>query len=74
MTVTTLSSREFDEDASRAMKAALNGPVFITDHGCPTHVVLTMQEYQHLIGGQLTLIEALAQPDAADFDFDLPRL
>jgi hypothetical protein len=74
MTVTTLSSREFDEDASRATKAALNGPVFITDHGRPTHVVLTMQEYQHLTGGQMTLIKALAQPDAADFEFDPPRV
>jgi PHD/YefM family antitoxin component YafN of YafNO toxin-antitoxin module len=46
------------------------GPVFITDRGHPTHVLLTMQEYQHLLGGRLTLIESLAQPDAADFDFD----
>jgi hypothetical protein len=38
----------------------------------PTRVLLTMQEYQHLTGGQMTLIEALAQPDA-DFDFDPPR-
>jgi hypothetical protein len=33
-----------------------------------------MQEYQRLTGGQMTLIEALAQPDAADFDFDPPRV
>lgn len=31
--ITTLSSREFNQDASRAKKAALNGPVFITDRG-----------------------------------------
>ena len=74
MAVTTLSSREFDQDARRASKAAQNGPVFITDRGRPTHVVLTMQEYQHLTGGQMTLIEALAQPGAADFDFDPPRV
>lgn len=74
MTVTTLSSREFNQDTSRATKAARNGPVFITDRGRPTHVVLTMQEYQHLTGGQMTLIEALAQPDAADFDFDPQRV
>jgi hypothetical protein len=70
VTVTTLSSHEFDEDASRAMKAAQNGTVFVTDRGHPTHVVLTMQEYQHIIGGQTTLLEALAQLDVADFDFD----
>jgi hypothetical protein len=56
------------------MKAAQNGPVFIADRGqVTTNVLLTMHDYQHLIGGQTTLIEALAQPDAADFDFDPPR-
>jgi PHD/YefM family antitoxin component YafN of YafNO toxin-antitoxin module len=74
MTVTTLSSREFNQDTSRAKKAAQNGPVFITDRGRPAHVLLTMQEYQRLTGGQMTLIEALAQPDAADVDFDPPRV
>ena len=74
MTVTTLSSREFNQDTSRATKAAQNAPVSITDRGLPSHVVLTIQEYQHLTGGQMTLIEALAQPDAADSDFDPPRV
>jgi PHD/YefM family antitoxin component YafN of YafNO toxin-antitoxin module len=74
MTVTTLSSREFNQDTSRAKKAAQNGPVFITDRGRPAHVLLTMQEYQRLTGGQMTLIEALAQPDGEDVDFDPPRV
>jgi PHD/YefM family antitoxin component YafN of YafNO toxin-antitoxin module len=73
MAVTTLSSREFNQDTSRAKKAAQNGPVFITDRGRPAHVLLTMQEYQRLTGGQMTLIEALAQPQAGDFEFDPPR-
>ncbi len=74
MTVTTLSSREFNQDTSRAKKAAQNGPVFITDRGRPAHVLLTMQEYQRLTGGQMTLIEALAQPAGEDVDFDPPRV
>lgn len=74
MTVTTLSSREFNQDTSRAKKAAQNGPVFITDRGRPAHVLLTMQEYQRLTGGQMTLVEALAQPDEDDVDFDPPRV
>jgi antitoxin Phd_YefM of type II toxin-antitoxin system len=74
MTVTTLSSREFNQDTSRAKKAAQNGPVFITDRGRPAHVLLTMQEYQRLTGGQMTLIEAVAQPDGEDVDFDPPRV
>ena len=74
MTVTTSPSREFNQDTSRAKKAAQNGPVFITDRGRPAHVLLTMQEYQRLTGGQMTLIEALAQPDGEDVDFDPPRM
>jgi PHD/YefM family antitoxin component YafN of YafNO toxin-antitoxin module len=74
MTVTTLSSREFNQDTSRAKKAARNGPVFIADRGRPAHVLLTMQEYQRLTGGQMTLIEALAQHDVEDVDFDPPRV
>ena len=36
--ITTLSSREFNQNASEAKKAANNGPVFITDRGRPAHV------------------------------------
>ena len=60
MTITTLSSREFNQDASRAKKAALNGPVFITDRGRPAHVLLTIEEYQRLTGSQVNIVDLLA--------------
>jgi prevent-host-death family protein len=72
MTVTTLSSREFNQDTSGAKKAAQHGPVFITDRGRPAHVLLTIEDYQRLIGGNMSLAEALAQP--GDVDFDPPRV
>jgi hypothetical protein len=37
VTITTLSSREFNQDTSRAKKADGDGPVFITDRGVPAH-------------------------------------
>ena len=40
MTITTLSSRELNQDVTRAKKAAKNGPVFITDRGKPAPVLL----------------------------------
>jgi prevent-host-death family protein len=70
--VTTLTSREFNQDTSRAKKAARKGPVFITDRGRPAHVLLTIEDYQRLTGGSSSLAEALAQP-GADFDFAPPR-
>ena len=39
MTVTTVSSREFNQDTGRAKIAARSGPVFITDRGRPAHVL-----------------------------------
>lgn len=72
--ITTLSSREFNQDTSRAKQASRKGPVFITDRGRPAHVLLTIEEYQKLTGGPMSLAEALAQPDAPDFDFNPPRL
>jgi len=74
MKVTTLSSREFNQDTSGAKKAAQQGPVFITDRGRPAHVLLTIEDYQRLTGGDMSLAEALAQPSGIDFDFDPPRV
>jgi prevent-host-death family protein len=74
MATTTLTSREFNQDTSRAKKAAQRGPVFITDRGRPAHVLLSIEEYRRLTGGGMSLAEALAQPGDADFDFDPPRL
>jgi prevent-host-death family protein len=73
ITVTTLTSREFNQDTSGAKKAASQGPVFITDRGRPAHVLLTIEDYLRLTGGHMSLAEALAQP-GADFDFNPPRV
>jgi prevent-host-death family protein len=74
MTITTISSREFNQDASGAKRAAARGPVFITDRGKPAHVLLTYEDYQALLGEELSLAEALRQKEGGDFDFDPPRL
>jgi prevent-host-death family protein len=74
MAVTTFSSRDFNQYASEAKKAAEKGPVFITDRGKPAHVLLSIEHYWRLAGGQLTLAAALAQPDAAEIDFNPPRV
>ncbi len=75
MKITTLTSREFNQDTSRAKKAAGSGPVFITDRGRPAHVLLTIEEYQRLTGENMSLLKAVEQEGAeADFPFDPPRL
>ena len=74
MTITTLSSREFNHDASRAKKAARSGPVIITDRGRPAHVLLTIEEYRHLTHTQLTIVDMLAMPGEDDLEFEPVRL
>jgi prevent-host-death family protein len=74
MAVTTFTSRKFNQDTSRAKKAARRGPVFITDRGRPAHVLLTIEDYRRLAGGDMSLAEALAQPDEAGFAFKPPRI
>ena len=70
--MTTFTSREFNQDTSRAKKAAKRGPVFITDRGRPAHVLLTIEDFHRLTGGGTSLAEALAQPGVTDFE--PPRL
>ncbi|HVT24107.1 MAG TPA: type II toxin-antitoxin system prevent-host-death family antitoxin [Rhizomicrobium sp.] len=73
MATTTLSSREFNQDASKAKKAAQKGPVFITDRGKPAHVLLSIEDYQRLTGGQRKIADALAMPGSEDIEFEPPR-
>jgi prevent-host-death family protein len=73
MTVTTVSSREFNQDVTRAKRAAEQGPVFITDRGEPAHVLLTIQEFRRLTGRHRNLVELLSMPGLSGIEVELPR-
>jgi PHD/YefM family antitoxin component YafN of YafNO toxin-antitoxin module len=60
--MTTLTAREFNQDAGGAKRAAQAGPVFITDRGRPSHVLLTFGDFQRLAGHLGSLADLLAQP------------
>jgi prevent-host-death family protein len=74
MAITTFTSRKFNKETSSAKKAARRGPVFITDRGRPAHVLLTIEDYRRLAGGEMSLADALAQPGKADFTFNPPHI
>lgn len=63
-----LSAREFNHDVSAAKRAAAEGPVIITDHGAPSHVLLSIDEYERLVGAPGNLATFLAMDTAADLD------
>jgi PHD/YefM family antitoxin component YafN of YafNO toxin-antitoxin module len=71
--ITTLSSREFNQDVSRAKRAAEAGPVVITDRGEPAYVLLRIDAYRSLISAAPRIRELLDQPGVEDIEFDPPR-
>jgi prevent-host-death family protein len=74
MAVTRISSREFNQDVSRAKRAADDGPVIITDRGKPAYVLMRHDAYRRLAGGAPGIRELLGQPGAEDIELDPPRL
>ncbi len=69
----TLTSREFNQDTARAKREAASGPVFVTDRGRPTHVLLTVEAYERLVGRKKTVAEAFYWPGAAEVELPLPE-
>lgn len=74
MSITTVTSRDFNQDVSKAKRDAFKGPVFITDRGQPAHVLLSMEDYQRISSQEQSIIDLLAMPDAADIEFETPKL
>lgn len=77
MIITNISSREFKQGPSKAKRAAAHGPVFITDQGRPTHVLMNFEDYRRLKalkGQRRNIADALAMPGVADIEFEPPRL
>lgn len=74
MSITTISSREFNQDAGGAKRAAEKGPVIITDRGRPSHVLLSIEDYRKLTGGARSLLDIVAQDEDDDIDFDPPLM
>lgn len=70
--MTSMSSRQFNQDTGKAKKLAEKEPVFITDRGKPSHVLLSMKEYSRLAYGGKSLSDMLSMDD--DIDFDPPKL
>lgn len=74
MTITILTSREFNQHTSQAKKTTDKEPVFITDQGCTTHVLLSFKEYQRLTEDQQKIADRLAMPGIEDLEFKITAL
>jgi len=70
----TVTSEEFERNPGEVELASHSGPVFITESGKPSYVLLSMEEYRRLAHKGGSLAEALADPGGSDVDFEPPRL
>lgn len=70
----TYTSREFNQDASGAKRAAEEGPVYITDRGRPAHVLLSIDEYRRLTEPAASIVDLLAMPVDGGIDFEPGRV
>jgi len=68
----TITSREANQDFSRAKRAAKAGPVLITERGRPANVLLSYGEYRRLAGKSRSILERLADPNSEHVELDLP--
>ena len=73
-TVTTFSSREFNQNTSEAKRAAETGPVFITDRGRPAHVLLSIEDYRRLEGRGRKITDLLYMEGVAELGFEIPTV
>lgn len=72
--ITAISSKEFDQNPSRAKSAAEDGPVFITEHGHHAYVLLTIEWYRKINCNRESIIDLLAMPDADLVELYPPRM
>ncbi|ESQ74494.1 type II toxin-antitoxin system Phd/YefM family antitoxin [Asticcacaulis sp. AC402] len=70
--MTTLTSREFNQDVGRAKREARLEPVFITDRGRPSHVLLSFEAFRQITGQTESLVDllAMAESPAAEAEFE----
>lgn len=70
---TTITARDFNRDVSAAKRAAEHGPVTITDHGRPSHVLLTAEEFDRLSGRQEPMGDRLWRNQDPSVELELPE-
>ena len=70
---TSVTAREFNRDSSRVKRESDAGPVFITDRGKPSHVLMTINDYRRIMGSNHSWLDLMGDPDAAGIDLDVDR-
>jgi prevent-host-death family protein len=74
--MSVVSMREYNQDSSGVVRAASKAPVFLTNRGKTTHVLMSIEEYEKLNGKPKSIVDMLRQPGGPEYDFEFepPKL
>lgn len=69
-----MTSRRFNERTGDAKRAAIVGPVYMTDRGRPSHVLMSYDHYMKLVeDGRPSLVEMLCRTlGVGEADLEIP--
>lgn len=68
--MTTISSRDFNQDVGKAKRLARQEPVFITDRGRPSHVLMSFEAFRQISGQTESIIDLLAMPETSEAELE----
>ena len=68
--MTTISSRDFNQDVGKAKRLARQEPVFITDRGRPSHVLMSFEAFRQISGQTESIIDLLAMPEGEESELE----
>jgi prevent-host-death family protein len=69
-----MSMRQNSQDSSGVIRAASKAPVFLTNRGKTTHVVMSIEEYERMNGKKKSIVDMLRHPESDHIEFDPPKL
>ncbi|WP_174278326.1 type II toxin-antitoxin system Phd/YefM family antitoxin [Sphingomonas bacterium] len=70
----SITSRAFNQDVSAAKRLAQLGPVFVTDRGRPTHVLLSVDTFRQMTGPAETIVDQLAMTEPVGAELEWPMV
>lgn len=71
--MSTVSSQEFNRNPTSVKRKADQGPVYVTERGQVSYVVISIDEYRRLKGGPGNDLVSRLRLDGYD-DVELPRV
>lgn len=70
----TYTARDFNQRINEAKKFSNKEMVFVTDHGKPTHVLMSIDHYQKLQGKSKNIVQLIGMKKADDIDFEPSKM